>query len=249
MRKVRRASRIVQTIRDAILVVLSIVFISTSTGPGKESANLIFAGICGVVLTFTIIDIILNALRVQGKGYFRGNAIFQLLLGIFLTIGLYPPLGIVLVAFNAAVLVALYEKKTPEELLKHPPKPITRRYRVFVGAGVLIMFVGILFSWFNNINFPLIGVYLRTVDLTEAASLVSNPMVVLFGFLALVGAPISLILGLLSMFKRLFAWASGVLAVVTGIGWIVTMTTMAGLGAFVFTFAGVIVLAGSIIDR
>src|SRR4030066_114203 len=116
----RKASRIVQAVRDLILLILSIVFISTTIRP---------------------------------------------------------------------------EKKTLEERMKHPAKPITSKYRVFVGAGVLVMFVAILFSWFNNISFPLIGVYLRTVDLSEASNLVSNPIGMIFGFLALVGVPISLILG------------------------------------------------------
>ena len=246
---IRKASRIVQTVRDAILVILSIVFISTSIGPGKELSNLIFAGISATILILTVANIILNVLKVQRKGYYLGNSIFQLMLGIFLSLGLFPPLGIVLVVFSVAVLVTLYEKKTPEERMKHPPKPITRRYRAFVGAGVLVMFVAILFSWLNFISFPLIGVYLGTVDLTEAAGLVSNPMAMIFGFLALVAAPVSLILGLLGMFKRTFAWVSGILVVIAGIGWIVSMTTMTGLGAFVFTLGGAIELAALIVAR
>lgn len=245
---IRKASRILQTIRDAILVVMSIVLISTSIGPGKEAANYIFAGTCAVILTLTIINIILNVLRVQGKGYFRGNSIFQLAIGIFL-LGLFPPLGIILIIFSAAVIVTLYEKKTPEELLKHPPKPITRKYRAIEGVGVLVMFVGILLSWFSTINFPLIGVYLGMVDLTEAAGLVSNSLAMMFGLLAIVGAPISLTLGVLGLLKRTFAWASGILALVTGIGWIVSMTAMTGLGTIVFTFGGAIVLAAPIVTK
>ena len=246
---VRKASRIVQAIRDAILLVLSIVFISTSIGPGKELSNLFFAGICTVILILTIINVILNAIKVKGKGYFRANAIFQLILGLFLSLGLFPPLGIILVISNLAVLVTLHEKKTPEEQMKHPPIPITRKYRAVVGAGVLVMFVATLLSWFNNISFPLIGVYLRTVDLSEASNLVSNPVGMAFGFLALIGAPISLILGLLGLIRRIFAKASGILAVIMGIGWIVSVTTMIGPGAIVFTIGGAIVLAAPIVAK
>lgn len=245
---IRKASRIVQSIRDAILVVMTVALISTSIGPGKEAVNYIFAGICGLILALTIINIILNALRVQGKGYFRGNSIFQLFIGIFL-LGLFPPLGIVLIILSVAVLATLYEKKTPEELLKHPPKPITRKYRAIVGVGVLVTFVGILFSWLNSINFPLIGVYLGTADLAQAAGLVSSPLATIFGLLALVAAPCSLILGLLGLFKRTFAWAGGILAVVAGIGWIVSMTTLTGIGAFVFTIGGAIILTAPIITK
>ncbi|HEX9862659.1 MAG TPA: hypothetical protein VGB11_05175 [Candidatus Bathyarchaeia archaeon] len=243
---VRKASRIVQAVRDLILLILSIVFISTSIGPGKELSNLFFAGISATILALTVVNIILNAFKVQRSGYFRGNSVFQLILGLFLSLGLYPPLGIILVILNVAVLFTLYEKKTLEERMKHPAKPITSKYRVFVGAGVLVMFVAILFSWFNNISFPLIGVYLRTVDLSEASNLVSNPIGMIFGFLALVGVPISLILGLLGLIKRVFAKASGILAVVVGIGWIISMTTMIGPGAIVFAIGGALVLAALI---
>ena len=246
---VRKASRIIQTIRDVVLLVLCSVLISTSIGPGKEFANLIFAGICAVILTLIALNIISNVLKVQRKGYFRYNAIFQLLLGIFLSLGLFPPLGIVLVIFNAAVLVTLWEKKTAEERRGHPPKPITRKYRAFIGVGALIMFSAILLSWFNTINFPLIGVYFGSTSLTEASNQISGPIAMMFGFLALVGAPISLIFGLLGLFKRMFAWTSGILAVVIGIGWVISMTTTVGLGAFVFTLGGVLMLATPIVTR
>jgi hypothetical protein len=82
--------------------------------------------------------------------------------------------------------------------------------------------------------------------LSEASNLVSNPIGMIFGFLALVGVPISLILGLLGLIKRVFAKASGILAVVVGIGWIISMTTMIGPGAIVFAIGGALVLAALI---
>jgi len=87
----RRASRIIQSVRDVILALLSIVLISTSIGPDKEIANYILAGICGVLLALTIVNISLNVLKVKRKGYFYGNAIFQLILGVFF-LGLFAPL-------------------------------------------------------------------------------------------------------------------------------------------------------------
>lgn len=74
----RRASRVIQTVRDAILALLSIVLISTDIGPGKEIANYLLAGICGVLLALTIVNISLNAFKAKKKGYFYGNAVFQL---------------------------------------------------------------------------------------------------------------------------------------------------------------------------
>lgn len=243
---VRKASRIIQTVRDAVLLVLCLVLISTSIGPGKELGNLVLAGISAVIFALTVLNIILNAFKVKGKGYFRVNSILQLIVGLFFSLGLYPPLGIILVGFNLAVLISLREKKTLEERMKHPPKPITRKYRALVGAGVLTMFAAISVSWLNTTSFPLIGVYLRTVDLSSAANLVSNSVAMIFGFSALVLAPISLVTGLLGLFKRRFALLSGILAVVVGTGWIVSMMTMAGAGAYIFVFGGALVLAAFI---
>ena len=245
IKMVRRASRIIQTIRDAVLLVLSIVLISTDIGPGKEASNLLLAGISAVILVLTAVNIILNAFKVKRKGYFRGNSIFQLLVGFFL-LGLFPPLGVILVVFNLIVLASLHEKKTLEERMKHPPRPITKKYRALVGAGVLVMFLGISVSWLATTNFPLIDVYLRTVDLSTVANLVSNSMATIFGFLALVASPISLITGLLALFKRRFALVSGILAVIVGTGWIVSMITIAGPGAYIFVFGGALVLAAPI---
>lgn len=246
---VRRASRIIQTIRDAVLLVLSLILISTDIGPGKELANFVLAGISATIFVLTVVNIILNALKVKRKGYFRGNSIFQLIVGLFLSLGLFLPLGIILVGFNLAVLATLREKKTLEERMKHPPKPITRKYRVLVGAGVLVMFVSISVSWLATISFPLIGVYLHTVDLSSAANLVSNTTATMFGLLALVVSPISLVIGLLGLFRRVFAFVCGILAVIVGIGWIVSMMTMAGPGAYVFTLGGALVLVAPIVAK
>lgn len=242
----QRASRIIQTIRDAILLVLSLVLISTDIGPEKELGNFVLAGISAAIFVLTVLNIILNAFKVKRKGYFRGNSIFQLLVGFFLLLGLFLPLGIILVGFNLAVLATLHEKKTLEERMKHPPRPITRKYCALVGAGVLAMFAAIFVSWLSTTSFPLIGVYLRTVDLSYAASLVSNAMATIFGFLALVIAPISLIIGVIGLFKRRFALVSGILAVIAGTGWIISMITMAGPGAYIFVFGGALVLAAPI---
>jgi len=246
---VRRASRIIQTIRDAILVILSLVLISTDIGPGKEASNILLAGISVVILVLTCVNIILNAFKVNRKGYFLGNSIFQLIIGIFPLLGLFPPLGIILVLLNLIVLATLREKKPLEERKKHLPRPIKRKYRALVGAGVLIMFLGISVSWLTTTNFPLIGVYLRTVNLSVVANLVSNSIATIFGFLALVTSPISIITGLLGLFKRRFALFSGILTVIVGTGWIASLITIAGPGAYIFVFGGALVLAARIADK
>lgn len=245
----RRASRIIQTVRDAVVALLSIVLISTDIGPDKEMANYLLAGLCGVLLALTIVNITLNAFKVKRKGYFYGNTIFQLLLGFFF-LALFAPLGVILLLFNLVVIASLREKKTPEEQLKHPPKPLTKWHRVLIGAGVLVMFSSFLFSWLSNIEFPLIGFYLGRVDLSLVSDFVaSSTVITIFGLLTIVGAPISLIIGALGLLRRRFAWISGALGLIVGIGWIVAMTMKAGLGPFIFVFGAIIVLSALFIPN
>ena len=245
----RKVSKVIQTVRDAILVVLSAVLISTDIGPDKEMSNYFLAGICGVILALTIINISLNALKVKKKGFFYGNSIFQLALS-FLLLGLFPPLGIILLLFNLAVIASLYEKKTLEEQMKHPPKPITTKHLVLVGAGVLVMLLSIFLSWLSNTNFPLIGVYLGTVNLSVVSVTVSaSAVTVVFGILALAGSPITIIIGALGLLRRRFAWISGTLGLVIGVGWIISLTTLTGIGPVVFLVGGILVLSARFIAK
>ncbi len=245
----RKVSRVIQSVRDAILVVVSVVLISTSIGPGKELANYFLAVICGVILALTIINITLNAFKVKRKGYFYGNSSFQIIMG-FLFLGLFAPLGLILLGFNFAVIASLWEKKTPEELLKHPPKPITRKHRILVGSGVLVMLLSIFVSWLSTTNFPLIGFYIGTVNLSAVSDTVSaSALTVIFGLLALVGSPISMIIGSLGLLKRRFAWISGILALVIGVGWIITLTSKTGIGPLVFLIGGALVLSARFIAK
>ncbi len=245
----RKASRVIQTVRDVILALLSIVLIFTDIGPGKEASNYLLAGICGDLLVLSIVNISLNAFKVKRKEYFYGNAIFQLILGFFF-LGLFAPLGVILLLFNLIVIASLWEKKTPEELLKHPPKPLTTSHRILIGAGVLVMFLSFFLSWLSNIGFPLIGFYLGTVNLSEVSNLVSSSSVtILFGFLTIVGSPLSLIIGALGLVRRRFAWISGTLGLIIGIGWTLALTTKVGPGAFIFVFGALIVLSAVFIPN
>ena len=212
-------------------------------------ANYFLAGICGVILALTVVNICLNAFKVKRKGYFYGNSIFQLIVG-FLLLRLLPPLGIILLLFNFAVIASLTEKKTLEEQMKYPPKPITTKHRILVGAGVSVMLLSIFLSWLSNTNFPLIGVYFDTVDLSVAGSTVSaSAVTVIFGLLALVGSPISIIIGALGLLRRRFAWISEILALVIGVGWIIALTTLTGIGPVVFLVGGVFVLSARFIAK
>lgn len=245
----RKISRVIQTVRDAVLVLLSVILISTSIGPGKELANYFFAGICSAILTLTVLNIILNVLKVKRKGFFYGNSIFQIIMGLLL-LGLFAPLGIILLAFNFAVIASLWEKKAPEELLKHPPKPITTKYRIIVGAGVLVLLLSIFLSWLSVTNFPLIGFYFGTVKLSVVSDVVSaSAVTVLFGLLALVGSPISMTIGSLGLLRRRFALISGILSLVIGVGWIIALMSVTGIGPLVFLVGGVLVLSARFIAK
>jgi hypothetical protein len=168
----------------------------------------------------------------------------------FLFLGLFAPLGFILLVFNFAVIASLWEKKTPEELLKHPPKPITRNHQFVVGAGVLVMLVSIFVSWLSSTNFPLIGFYFGTVNLSAVSDTVSaSALTVIFGLLALVGCPISMLIGSLGLLKRRFAWVSGTLALVISVGWIITLTSKTGIGPIVFFVGGALVLSARFIAK
>ena len=245
----RRISRVIQTARDAVLVLVSVVLISTSIGPGKEMSNYLLAGICSAILALTVVNIILNVLKVKKKGFFYSNSVFQIVMGFFF-LGLFAPLGIILLAFNFVVVASLWEKKTPEELLKHPPKPVTKKHRIIVGAGILIMLLSIFVSWLSSTNFPLIGFYLGTVNLSVVSDTVSaSTVTVIFGLLALVGSPISMIIGSLGLLRRRFALVSGILSLVIGVGWIISLMSVTGIGPLIFLVGGALVLSARFIAK
>lgn len=107
---VSKSNRIIQTVRDAVLLVLSIVLISTDIGPGREAANYLLAGVSAIILVLTIANVIaLNVLKVKGKGYFYVNSFLQLFLSIPML--MLPPLGVGLIIINLAILITLREKK------------------------------------------------------------------------------------------------------------------------------------------
>ena len=83
-----------------------------------------------------------------------------------------------------------------------------------------------------------------------AGSVVSaSEVTVICGLLALVGSPISIIIGALGLLRRRFAWISGILASVIGVGWIIALTTITGIGPVVFLVGGVLVLSARFIAK
>jgi hypothetical protein len=100
------------------------------------------------------------------------------------------------------------------------------------------------------VEFPLIGFYLGTVNLSLASDLVSSSAVTtILGLLTIVGAPISLIIGALGLLRRRFAWISGIFAMTIGIGWTAILSVKVGLGSFIFVFGAIVVLSALILPK
>jgi hypothetical protein len=53
----------------------------------------------------------------------------------------------------------------------------------------------------------------------------------------------------LGLVRRRFAWISGSLALIVGIGWILVLTTKVGLGLYIFVFGAIIVLSALFIPN
>ncbi len=115
---VSRLNRILQTVRDIVLLVISVVLMSTSYGKWvEEPAHYVLFGIAGTLFILSAVNmILLLAVKVKGRGYLFFNSILQLVLFFFLA-GLLPPLGIPLLALDIAIIITLRQKKnkTPPE--------------------------------------------------------------------------------------------------------------------------------------
>jgi hypothetical protein len=240
----RRISRVIQTVRDVVLIGFSLLLISAvASGSAKEAANYLVAFLSSGILVLTATNLTLNALKVKKKGFFYGNSVFQLVLGFFF-LGLFAPLGLVYVLFNFAVIASLWEKKTPEEQLKHPTKPVTIKHRILVACGLLAMLASAFLSWFSVISFSIMGLYTRTANMSAVSQTVaSSTFAPTIGLLTILGWPILMIIGSLGLLRLRFASISGGVAVALGAGWIVVLSAVIGPGPFVLIVSGVILLS------
>lgn len=147
---------------------------------------------------------------------------------------------------NALVLVGLREKKTAEELAKHPPVPITRRYRIVVGVGTLAMLGSLFLPWVSDsdASLSLVGVYWALLTRSGLSGFAISQAAVVFALLGVVGAPICIICGALGLVRRRFALVGGVLAVVAGAGLAAALASQSKSGAYGFAAGGVLLLLG-----
>jgi hypothetical protein len=252
----RRLSRVVQVVRDVVVLLFSIILVSTSIGPGKETASLLLAAVAGVLASLSAVDLVLNVARVKGKGYFYACSYVQLAVGIVM-LGLFLPYGVALIVLNLAVLVSLHEKKMPVPG-EGPPPPLTRSYRLSESLASVALLAGLLLPLISSSS-SLLGVYLGIMHLSPTTTLPTvslGPAALLFAVLTLLLTPISLVTSLLGIFRRRFALLTGLLAVAGSAGWIVSLDVLspeahlsAGLGAYAILAGGAVALAAYLMAR
>jgi len=106
---ISRWSKILQGLRDILLLVFSVLIMASSYGKWvEEPAHYVLFGIAALLLTLTLINMILLIRRTEGRGYFYFNAILQLIPS-FILAGLpaVSPVGLVLLLLNIAILITL----------------------------------------------------------------------------------------------------------------------------------------------
>ncbi|MBI3841359.1 MAG: hypothetical protein HY297_05355 [Thaumarchaeota archaeon] len=245
---VRRISRVLQVVRDAVVLAFSLVVIGSTYGRWGEEGGAVFLvvdALAGVLILLTVVDVLLVAKKVKRKGFYFFNSILQIpILALFVVFILY--VGVALLLLDVAVLATLPEKKTPEELMKHPPIPITRNYRITVGAGVLVTLASFFLPWLSveGASTSLFGVYYALVAHTGLPSFSLEPTRVIFALLTLFTSPVSLVAGALGILRRRLSLVSGILAVLAGVSMTSALGASTGFGAYGFVAGGIVILVG-----
>ena len=243
-------------VRDLAVILISLILAAGSLRPGAEVVTYLFGGIAAIVLAFAVVNMILNVLKVKGKAFYYANCGVELAIGI-LSLALFPPFGLILIPASLVVIVALHEKgvRKPGEL---PPPPLTRNYRLTVGAAVLALLAGMLLPAVGGSSFSFMALFLRIGGVSSGEGIPAigvGPSGVALALLALILLPLSLATGIAGIFRRRFALLSGVFAVAAAVGWISAISfftdppTGVGVAAFALIVGGALALAGYIMMR
>lgn len=245
-RRIRAAAHLV---RDAVVTLFSAMLIATTQG-SEEMAATLLQGLGAVFIALSIVDVILVAAKRRARGFFVGNAVYQIIAS-FLIAGLFPPAGVPMLALNVVALVSLREKKTAEELALHPPLPRTRNYKLLVGAGVAVLVVSALLPWISTADatYSLVMVYSGIVGRSGLPGLAISPIGVVFAMFTLFLSPLSPLLGALSIRWRRCSLTGGVFGVLGGAGLVVAAQPVASVGAYAFAAGGVVLVAASLAFR
>lgn len=112
---ISKLNKRLQLIRDAILIVFSIVIMSTSYGKWvDEPVHYVLFGMAAGLISLSVINIILILAKTQRRGYFYFNAIVQLPLDFILTgLGLF--IGPVFFILNTAIIVTLRKENSQKK--------------------------------------------------------------------------------------------------------------------------------------
>ena len=238
-----RLARALSIARDVAVGLVSLIIIASQYSQiGSEPAFLVTVPMSALLLALCIVDIVLVVAN-RGRGVMVGIAAVQLLPG-FLWLGLFLPIGLIILPLNVLVLVSL-RQKSPEELLMHPPVLRTRSYKLVVGTGTLVTLLSLPLPWFSGSGSPvsLFGTYAALASHSNVLPSVSlGPEAVTFALLALVGSPLSVLFGALALRWRKLALLSGLLALVGGGGVAAVLGGVAEYVAYVLALGGVLTL-------
>ena len=242
-----RARKGIQLARDVVVALVSVVIIGSQYQRlGEEPAFLVTVSISALTLLLSVVDAGLVLAGLKWKRYFLGNAAVQLVLGL-LWLGLFAPVGAIIVGLNVLALVSLREKKTAEEMKAHPPLPRTRNFKLADGAGTLIMAVSLFLPWFggSGASVSVVGVYLALATHSGLPGITVSQTGVLFALLALGGSPVAILCGGLGLRWRRLSVVAGLLGALTGIGAILLLggAVGAGAGAYGLAVGGIVILA------
>ncbi len=242
-RRVRAAAHLV---RDAVVIVFSVLLIATTQG-SEEMAATLLQGLSAVFIALSVVDIVLVVLRRRARGFFLGNAAYQVAVSLLLT-GLYPPAGVPILALNVFALVSLREKKTAEELALHPPLPRTRNYKVLAGVGTVVMAASTVLPWVGtDATVSLLGVYSGIFGYTSLPGGVTvSPVGVVFAMLTLFLSLPALALGVMSLRWRKLSLVGGAFGLLGGGGIVLAVTSAASVGAYAFAAGGALLLAANV---
>jgi len=228
------------------MLVFSFVLVASTYGKWvNDPVFLIVFPLAAILLALTVVNIILVAKNVKRKGFYYANSITQVPI-LFLFAGLLGVLGLVFIVLDIAVLVTLPEKKTPEELLRHPPVPITRNYRILLGIGLSAMLISIFIPWLStsDATLSLFGIYSGIATHSNLPAFSVSQTAVIFALLTLFLSPVSLVCGGLGMIRRRFSLVSGIFAILAGSSIMIVLTKSIGPGAYGFILGGILVLVG-----
>ncbi len=225
-------------------MVVSVIIIGSQYQKlAEEPVFVVTVSVSALLIALCLVDVVLVAMK-RGRGVMVGISAVELIPGL-LWLGLFFPVGLVIMVPNVLALVSLREKKTPEELALHPPVPRTRNYRLVLGAGVVVMLGSLFLPWVSTADttLSLFGLYSGIATHSDLPSISISPTSVVFALVAIAGSPLAIVFGALGIRFRKLSLVAGVLGVAAGAGLLVATGGSTGVGEYAMCVGGVLALA------